>query len=512
MQSAKKKKLKLNLLPAFALGGNLPFQEYSNMISTVPKGPTMSKPNVGGLVRNPAYAPGNNQLEYLSADTGVSVPFSVFTGDLDSNVLGRLARYQDYKKNDVLLKNSLTKDRKFKDINYQDVYDDGAKKSKLQSSTITDKLNTSLAIVAPQYALGGDLPFEESGAGNSYTPTKADYASTMSVGDLGTVNNPALAAGIGIAGSFATAGGQAINKNAANGVNKWGTALSDAGTGATLGATIGSAVPGVGTVIGGAVGAGAGAVEGFIRGAINESKAKKAKSKADSYQRVLDADTAIKQSALGYQFAMGGDLGVLPKTGQGRRMPLQQATIDRYNREHPGENTYNVYEPPKPIDRGLSREDLFRYKAMIENNGKIPIANLKVKHPVNFQIGSMPSNVSQCVSGPCEKQRRENAGHTEIRTNPAFLKWKAPQKEFGGDINDVRIAPQSSNKAVTNIYKSGGSHEQNPNGGINIDSNGGNSSTSDQQAVASAEEGEVSWKDPISGKVYIFSRRIKMRK
>ena len=59
-------------------------------------------------------------------------------------------------------------------------------------------------------------------------------------------------------------------------------------------------------------------------------------------------------------------------------------------------------------------------------------------------------------------------------------------------------------------YNVGGTHEQNPYGGIPVDNLGNPTSISKSKPVATVEEDEVSWLDPNTGSAYIFSNRLKV--
>jgi hypothetical protein len=72
----------------------------------------------------------------------------------------------------------------------------------------------------------------------------------------------------------------------------------------------------------------------------------------------------------------------------------------------------------------------------------------------------------------------------------------AQQFAMGGDL------------PVVTQYDTGGTHEQNPNGGVAVDSQGNKVIMSKTSPVAMTEEGEVSWKNPTTGQVYVFSNRL----
>jgi hypothetical protein len=78
---------------------------------------------------------------------------------------------------------------------------------------------------------------------------------------------------------------------------------------------------------------------------------------------------------------------------------------------------------------------------------------------------------------------------------------------MGGEMSGG-VGQMNSGQGSTTQYNVGGTHENNPNGGIPVDKRGNPASVSGENPVAVTEEDEVTWYDPSSKESYVFSNRI----
>lgn len=76
--------------------------------------------------------------------------------------------------------------------------------------------------------------------------------------------------------------------------------------------------------------------------------------------------------------------------------------------------------------------------------------------------------------------------------------------EDGGELEQQ---PQVKGSMITK-YNEGGTHQENPNGGVPVDSRGNKSVTSNARPIASTEEGELSYFSKKNGKSFVFSNKI----
>jgi hypothetical protein len=101
----------------------------------------------------------------------------------------------------------------------------------------------------------------------------------------------------------------------------------------------------------------------------------------------------------------------------------------------------------------------------------------------------------------------QNTNYFRWSSNPDTYAMGGAMSPNGPQTSNVSM-DKSPQNPVINEYGVGGTHAENSNGGIPVDSNGTPSVVSGQNPIALTEENEVSWWNPSTKTTYVFSNSL----
>ena len=250
-------------------------------------------------------------------------------------------------------------------------------------------------------------------------------------------------------------------------MDKWGTAGSDAVTGAAVGGTIGSAIPVVGTLLGAGVGAVAGGIYGFAAG----SAADKAKKKL--YRR--SGKTAVSQNAAGS--SLGKVAGAYRDVSLINGTELDPKQVDKINRMEQTHNTVmGVASAASSVVGGLNSAGAFEGAGMTSSvlqNG----ASVGGSSPA-FTQNALPGSGSTSLIGGPTSTVMDAPGTTEALSpsTPKEATFEEPVLKNGGknksgsapveaEGGEIVVEFDNNHKIISKKPLVGPSHAQ---GGIDL--------------------------------------------